>query len=118
MTAFKDEKIVELSNSIIKHITSEEKLEQVYYLEKEGFEIHVYGLDEYGDWDEEEQDSEYIKYDETILDKTLTPRLYENDFMNNWLKKMQPLVSLLFDQMNVMKNFKNYMVDKYHWKQR
>ena len=28
MTAFKDEKIVELSNSIIKHITSEEKLEQ------------------------------------------------------------------------------------------
>lgn len=63
-------------------------------------------------------DGQYIKYDEVILDKTLSPHMFENDLMNNWLKKMQPLVAILFDQMNVMKNFKNYMVDKYHYKQR
>ena len=61
---------------------------------------------------------DYIKYDETILDKSLSPHMFENKLMNDWLKKMQPLVALLFDQMNVMKNFKNYMVDKYHYKQR
>jgi len=65
-----------------------------------------------------DDDSDFIKYDETILDKTLSPYMFENSFMNTWLKKMQPLVSLLFDQMNIMKNFKNYMVDKYHYKQR
>ena len=65
-----------------------------------------------------DDDSDFIKYDVTILDKTLSPYMFENSFMNTWLKKMQPLVSLLFDQMNIMKNFKNYMVDKYHYKQR
>jgi hypothetical protein len=66
----------------------------------------------------DDDNDKYVKYDETILDKTLSPHMFENDVMNTWLKEMQPLVSLLFDQMNVMKNFKNYMVDKYHWKQR
>jgi hypothetical protein len=44
--------------------------------------------------------------------------MFENDVMNTWLKKMQPLAALMFDQMNIIKNFKNYMVDKYHFKQR
>ena len=44
--------------------------------------------------------------------------MFQNDLMNNWLKRMQPLVSILFDQMNIMKNWKNYMVDKYHYRQR
>jgi hypothetical protein len=59
----------------------------------------------------------YVKYDDVILDKTLSPYIFENSLMSEWLKKMQPLVSLLFDQMNVMKNLKNYMVDKYYYKQ-
>jgi len=66
----------------------------------------------------DDDSNKYIKYDETIFDKTLSPYMFENDFMNSWLKKMQPLAALLFDQMNLMKNWKNYMVDKYHWKQR
>ena len=44
--------------------------------------------------------------------------MFENNVMSNWLKIMQPLVALMFDQMNIMKNFKNYMVDKYDWRQR
>jgi hypothetical protein len=65
-----------------------------------------------------DDDNKFIKYDETILDKSLSPYMFQNDLMNNWLKRMQPLVSILFDQMNIMKNFKNYMVDKYHYRQR
>jgi len=53
-----------------------------------------------------------------LLDKTLSPYMFNNNLMNTWLKKMQPLVSLMFDQFNVTKNFRNYMVDKYHYKQR
>jgi hypothetical protein len=62
--------------------------------------------------------SKYVKYDEIILDKTLSPHMFENNVMSTWLKIMQPLVALMFDQMNIMKNFKNYMVDKYDWRQR
>lgn len=65
-----------------------------------------------------DDDTKFVKYDETILDKSLSPYMFQNDLMNNWLKKMQPLVSILFDQMNIMKNWKNYMVDKYHYRQR
>jgi hypothetical protein len=60
----------------------------------------------------------YVKYDEKILDNTLSPHMFENDIMNNWLKRMQPLVALMLDQMNIIKNMKNYIVDKYEWRQK
>jgi hypothetical protein len=59
---------------------------------------------------------EHVEYENKILNSTLSPYMYENNLMSSWLNKMQPLVSLLIDQMNVMKNFKNYMVDKYYYK--
>ena len=58
----------------------------------------------------------YVDYESKILDSSLSPYMYKNNLMNSWLKKMQPLVSLLFDQMNVMKNFRNWTVDKYYYK--
>ena len=63
-------------------------------------------------------DDSYVDYEKTILNKSLSPYIYENDMMNGFLNKLQPLTSILFDHMNVIKNFKNYMVDKYHYKQR
>ena len=57
-------------------------------------------------------DNDYVDYENMLLDKTLTPYLYQNDTMNGFLKRLQPLVGLLFDQMNIVKNFKNYIVDK------
>lgn len=57
-------------------------------------------------------------YENNLLDKSLSPYIYENDMMNGFLKRLQPLVATLFDRMNVMKNFKNYMVDRYHYRQR
>jgi hypothetical protein len=59
-----------------------------------------------------DNDNDYVDYENMLLDKTLTPYLYQNDTMNGFLKRLQPLVGLLFDQMNVVKNFKNYIVDK------
>lgn len=66
----------------------------------------------------DDNDSKYIKYDEKILVNTLSPYMFENDFMNEWINKMQPLASISMDQMNLMKNFKNYMVDKWEWRQK
>jgi hypothetical protein len=63
-----------------------------------------------------DDDKNFVDYEKMILDKSLSPYIYENNIMNGYLKKMQPLVSLLFDQVNVMKNFKNYIVDKYYYK--
>lgn len=60
----------------------------------------------------------YMDYENNILDKSLSPYIYENNLMSTWLKKMQPLVALLFDQMNVIKNLQNYIIDKYDWRQR
>lgn len=61
-----------------------------------------------------DDEDNYVDYEKQILDSSLSPYIYKNDLMNSWLKKMQPLVSILIDQMNVMKNFKNYTVDKYY----
>lgn len=57
-------------------------------------------------------------YEKTILENSLSPYLYKNNIMSKFLDKIQPLLSISFDKMNLMKNFKNYMVDKYHYKQR
>lgn len=61
-------------------------------------------------------DDSYVKYDEQILDKSISPYVYKNDLMNGFLKRLQPLVSITTDHMNVVKNFKNYIVDKYYYK--
>jgi hypothetical protein len=57
-------------------------------------------------------DNDFVDYENMLLDKTLTPYIYNNDTMFGYLKRLQPLVALLFDQMNVLRNLKNYMVDK------
>ena len=59
-----------------------------------------------------DNDNDFVDYENMLLDKTLTPYIYNNDTMFEYLKRLQPLVALLFDQMNVLRNLKNYMVDK------
>ncbi len=58
----------------------------------------------------------YVDYEKNILTNKLSPHMFENDRMNNFLLPLQPLVSKIFDKMNVVKNFQNYMVDKYYYK--
>ena len=59
---------------------------------------------------------QFVDYEKKILDSSLSPYMYNNDMMNGFLKKLQPLVAILFDQHNIVKNLKNYMVDKYYYK--
>lgn len=63
-----------------------------------------------------DDNNEFVDYESMLLDKSLSPYMYENDIMNGYLKRVQKLASIMFDQMNVMKNFKNYLVDKYYYK--
>lgn len=65
-----------------------------------------------------DSESPEFDYENNVLDKSLSPYLYQNDTMNGFLKRLQRLVSILFDQMNIARNYKNYMVDKYHYKHR
>ena len=57
-------------------------------------------------------DEDFVDYEKNILNKSLSPYMYENNMMNGFLTRLQPLVALLFDQMNIVRNFRNYMVDK------
>lgn len=59
-----------------------------------------------------DNNDQFVDYEKKLLDSSLSPYMYKNDMMNSWLKKMQPLLSILFDQMNIVKNWKNYIVDK------
>ena len=58
----------------------------------------------------------YIKYEDKILNKTLSSYLYNNPIMNGFLTMLNGLISLLFDQFNIIRNFKNITVDKYYYK--
>lgn len=63
-----------------------------------------------------DDNKEFVDYENMLLDKSLSPYMYENDIMNGYLKRLQKLTSIIFDQMNIVKNFKNYNVDKYYYK--
>ena len=63
-----------------------------------------------------DDDTEWTDYENNLLEKMLSPYIYENAMMGVFLTKLQPLIAKLFDQMNIMKNFKNFIVDKYHYK--
>jgi hypothetical protein len=65
-----------------------------------------------------DSNKDWVDYENNILNKSLSPYLYENDVMNGYLNRIQSLASIQFDQINFIKNFKNYMVDKYYYKQK
>jgi len=63
-----------------------------------------------------DSDEDFVDYEKMILDKSISPYLYNNDRMNTFLTKLQRLISIFFDNVNIIKNFKNYTVDKYYYK--
>jgi hypothetical protein len=63
-----------------------------------------------------DSDEDFVDYEKIILDKSISPYLYNNDRMNTFLKSLQRLVSIFFDNVNIIKNFKNYTVGKYYYK--
>jgi hypothetical protein len=65
-----------------------------------------------------DSDKDFVDYGEDILNKSLSPFLFYNDFFAKFLDRYKRLVSILFDNVNIIKNFKNYNVDKYYYKQK
>jgi len=63
-----------------------------------------------------DDDKNFVDYEKDILNKTLSPKLFENDRMFYFLDSCQRLAAILFDNFNIIKNFKNYNVDKYYYK--
>jgi hypothetical protein len=63
-----------------------------------------------------DDDKKYVEYEDVILSKALSAKIYENDRMFNYLDRLKKLVAMLFDNHNIIKNFKNYNVDKYYYK--
>ena len=59
----------------------------------------------------------YVNYENVILNKTISPFIYNNSMMSGFLNQLNKLVALFFDQFNIIKNFKNFTVDKYFYKQ-
>ena len=55
----------------------------------------------------------YVSYDDKILERNLSSYLFNNEIMRGFLERLQPLLSNMFDRMNIVKNFKNYIKDKY-----
>ncbi len=60
-----------------------------------------------------DSEKDVVNYDDKILKSNLSSYLFNNDIMNGFLERLQPLLSTMFDRMNIVKNFKNYIVDKY-----
>ena len=58
----------------------------------------------------------YVDYEKVILNKSISSFIYNNPMMSSFLSQLNGLVSLFFDQFNVIKNFKNITVDKYFYK--
>lgn len=63
-----------------------------------------------------DDDKKYVEYEEVILSRSLSSKIYENEKMFNYLDRLKKLVAMLFDNHNIIKNFKNYNVDKYYYK--
>lgn len=53
-------------------------------------------------------------YENNILIRSLSPFLFNNVNMNEFLLGLQLLMAKFFDSTNVVRNWKNYLVDKYY----
>lgn len=63
-----------------------------------------------------DDDFDFVDYENIIFYKTLSNHIFKNDMMFNFLTKLQKLTSTFFDRINIVKNFRNIMVDKYYYK--
>jgi hypothetical protein len=63
-----------------------------------------------------DDDTAFVDYEKKIFNNSLSPHIFGNDRMYNFLEKTKRLVAILFDNFNIIKNFKNYNVDKYYYK--
>ena len=49
-----------------------------------------------------DDDKKYVEYEDVILSKALSAKIYENDRMFNYLDRLKKLVAMLFDNHNII----------------
>jgi hypothetical protein len=59
---------------------------------------------------------DYVDYQNLLLNKTLSPYIFGKVMMDSFLNRLNKLVSLFFDQFNIIKNWRTFTVDKYYYK--
>lgn len=59
--------------------------------------------------------NQFVDYEKQILTNSLSPYIFQNQLMDGFLTRLQPLVANLIDKHNIIKNLKNYIVDKYYY---
>jgi len=52
-------------------------------------------------------------YFDKVLKNSITPFLYNNPNVSGFLSYLEPMVAHLFDRVNLIRNWKNWYVDKY-----
>lgn len=71
----------------------------------------LYNLKHFND-----SDDDFVDYEGVILDKSVSPYVFQNNMMKNYLDSIKPLAALWFDRVNEIKNYKNYIVEKDYYK--
>jgi len=58
----------------------------------------------------------YVDYETEILNKSLSPYIFNSPIISSFLDKLRLLISLFFDEFNIIKNWRNFTVNKYWYK--
>ena len=58
----------------------------------------------------------YVDYENVILNNTLSSYIFNNPIMAGFLRLLNSSIAMFFDQFNIIKNWKNFTVDKYWYK--
>lgn len=60
----------------------------------------------------------HYPWEDNILKKTLSPNIFNNKNMRDYLLQLEEMVGLMLESVNIVRNFFNISVDKYyndHW---
>jgi len=60
--------------------------------------------------------SRFVRYEDDILDRSLSPYIFNNHMTKGFLDRLRPMVANLFDKFNIVKNFYNYTVHKHDYR--
>ena len=61
-------------------------------------------------------DKDYVDYSQNLLSNMIPSYLYNNPIFSGFLNYINNFLVLMFDQINIVKNFKIFTVSKYYYK--
>jgi hypothetical protein len=55
---------------------------------------------------------ENYNWEDNILNNSLSPLLFQNETNTGFLDRIRYMISMFFENFHIVRNFKNYLVDK------